>query len=261
MEKGFTIPVLDHGYVRYIDHMGDDQRIVEAARVSYKSPSKGAEADKKLLFRLFRCKHSSPFEMGKITLNIKLPMFIMREYTRHRMQNLNEMSARYVELPNDFYIPTSWRRQDTKNKQSSIKEEDWNPWHQHPREDGTMAVGSYITGAMDATGALQRHCIRSYEFYEQLLKEGVAREMARMVLPVNIYTEAYVSWDVKNLLHFIGLRDDPAAQWEMQQYAKALKVILAELFPWCVEAFNRYKFPFVDSQAASGDLPPVTSSI
>ena len=100
IQNGFTIPVLDHGYVRYIDHMGDDKRILEAARISYKSPSKGDEADKKLLNYLFKNSHSSPFEMCKLTLNIKMPIFIMRQYVRHRMQNLNEVSARYTELPN-----------------------------------------------------------------------------------------------------------------------------------------------------------------
>ena len=125
IEKGHTIPVLDHGYVRYIDHLGSDQRICEAARISYKSPSKGDEQDKKLIAYLWRNKHTSPFEMVKLTLNIKLPIFVMRQYVRHRMQNLNEMSARYTELPNEFYIPKKWRKQDTKNKQGSISEVDW----------------------------------------------------------------------------------------------------------------------------------------
>src|ERR1039458_2384317 len=118
--KGWTIPVLDHGYVRLVDWFGTDERICEAARISYKSPSKGDDSDKKLIAYLWKNKHTSPFEMVKITFNIKLPIFVMRQYVRHRMQNLNEMSARYTELPNEFYIPEAWRQQDTKNKQGSI---------------------------------------------------------------------------------------------------------------------------------------------
>src|SRR3990172_10322317 len=115
-----TTKVLDHGFVRLVDHMGSDQRIVKAARVSYDSPSKAPEQDKKLLHYLWKNKHTSPFEMCKITFNIKLPIFVMRQFVRHRMQNLNEVSARYTELPNEFYIPSQWRKQDSKNKQSSV---------------------------------------------------------------------------------------------------------------------------------------------
>src|SRR5689334_22691832 len=118
------IVVLDHGFVRYIDHMGTDQRIVEAARISYKSPSKGEEADRKLIGYLWKNRHLSPFEMCKITFNIKMPIFVMRQFVRHRMQNLNEVSARYTELPAEFYIPKRWRKQDTKNKQGSVEDKE-----------------------------------------------------------------------------------------------------------------------------------------
>lgn len=227
IEKGFEIKCLDHGFVRYIDHMGTDQRIVEAARLSYKSPSKGNEADKKLLNYLYRNKHTSPFEMCKLTLNIKMPIFVMRQYVRHRCQNLNELSARYTELPNEFYIPTEWRRQDTKNKQGSIADTQFDPrvWNGTPASD-----------------VLKEHCDNSYELYTDLLAAGVAKEMARMVLPVNIYTEIYCCWDLKNLLHFIGLRDDSHAQAEIQVYGKAIKEIARELFPWTIEAYESNKF-------------------
>jgi thymidylate synthase (FAD) len=241
IKPGYTIPVLDHGFVRYVDHMGSDQRIVEAARVSYKGASKGPDADKKLLQYLWKNKHLSPFEMAKLTLNIKMPIFVMRQYVRHRMQNMNEVSARYTELPNEFYIPKEWRKQDVKNKQNSTAEKGWNPWH---KVDGS--VGSYITGSMDATGALERHCARSYEFYEQLLADGVAREMARMVLPINIYTEIYACWDLRNLLGFITLREDNHAQYEIQEYGRAIKSLCMELFPWAVEAYEKYKWKVVE---------------
>ncbi len=231
MDKGYTIPVLDHGFVRYIDHMGSDQRILEAARISYNSSSKGEEQDKKLLHYLWKNKHTSPFEMCKLTLNIKMPIFVMRQYVRHRMQNLNEVSARYTELPNEFYIPTEWRKQDTKNKQSSLINEDWNK----PDQDGISMNDRFTT-------LLKDQATDCYDTYQRLLAMGVAREMARMVLPVNIYTEIYSCWDLKNLLHFITLRDDSHAQAEIQEYGKAIKAICKELFPWTIEAYEKYKF-------------------
>lgn len=229
MKKGYTIKVLDHGFVRYIDHMGTDERIVEAARISYKSPSKGAEGDKKLLRYLWKNKHTSPFEMVKVTLNIKMPIFVMRQYVRHRMQNLNEVSARYTMLPNEFYIPENWRRQDSKNKQGSVEEGVFNPVFE--------AFNCYI----NATDALAYHCHESYQLYQIMLESGIAREMARMVLPVNIYTEIYACWDLKNLLHFISLRDDSHAQSEIQEFGKAIKQILRELFPWTMEIYEETK--------------------
>lgn len=218
MQKGFTIPVLDHGFVRYVDHMGDDMRILEAARISYKSQGKGTDSDKKLLRYLWRNKHTSPFEMMKITLNIKLPIFLMRQYVRHRMQNLNEVSARYTQLPCEFYIPEKWRTQDAKNKQGSVTIEDF------PHDQ--------------IADMLRSHSAESYRLYERCLDAGVAREMARMFLPVNIYTEIFACWDLKNLLHFISLRDDSHAQAEIQEYGKAIKQILRELVPWTMEIYE-----------------------
>lgn len=237
MNKGHTIAVLDHGFVRYIDHMGTDQRICEAARISYKSPSKGEESDKKLIAYLYKNKHTSPFEMVKITLNIKLPIFVMRQYVRHRMQNLNEVSARYTELPEEFYIPKTWRKQDDKNKQSS-----------HEISGAYFWVGSghdRVTQE-DLTKGVSSFCKEAYIRYQDLIKFGVAREMARMVLPVNIYTEIYACWDLKNLLHFITLREDAHAQAEIQEYGKAIKQIVTELFPWTIEAYNKYKFQMIE---------------
>jgi len=248
MEKGTTVNVLDHGYVRYIDHMGSDERICEAARISYKSPSKGKEQDQKLINYLWKNKHTSPFEMVKLTVNIKLPIFVMRQYVRHRMQNLNEVSARYTELPNEFYIPIQWRKQDTKNKQGSINDEDWNIPNTHELFVGgefsasatrKVSKNEYLTAVLSDT------CNTAYERYQYLLKEGVAREMARMVLPLNIYTEIYACWDMKNLLHFITLRDDPHAQFEIQEYGKVIKSMCKELFPMTMNAYERYKWELV----------------
>lgn len=223
MNKGHEIKVLDKGFVRYIDHMGSDLRIVEAARISYQSPSKGDDADKKLLHYLYKNRHTSPFEMCKITFNIKMPIFVMRQFVRHRMQNLNEVSARYTELPDDFYIPDNFRLQDTKNKQSS---------------------GDFVSSLTNglARENLKKQCQTAYDLYKQMLTNGISREMARFVLPVSIYTEIYCCWDLKNLMHFFSLRDDPHAQWEHQEYGRAMKRIATELFPWTLEAYEKYKF-------------------
>ncbi|RTL07638.1 FAD-dependent thymidylate synthase [Candidatus Dependentiae bacterium] len=228
IQNGYTIPVLDHGFVRYIDHMGTDTRIVEAARISYRSPSKGADQDQKLLEYLWKNKHTSPFEMCKLTLNIKMPIFVMRQYVRHRMQNLNEVSARYTQLPAEFYLPTVWRVQDTKNKQGSVTVEQPPEWHQRQAQ------------------RLMKLCDDAYAIYEAMLADGVAREMARMVLPVNIYTEIYACWDLKNLMHFITLRDDGHAQSEIQEYGRAIKSICRELFPGVVKAYEKYQWKLVE---------------
>ena len=171
--------------------------------------------------------------MVKITLNIKMPIFIMRQYVRHRMQNLNEVSARYTELPNEFYIPTEWRKQDTKNKQGSLIDEQW-----EPRID---ALGNAGIGHNDCSDVFQDQCQELYKVYESMIESGIAREMARMILPINIYTEIYTTWDLKNLLHFISLRDDSHAQFEIQEYGKAIKLILSELFPITMEAYEEFK--------------------
>lgn len=225
IEKGHTIQVLDHGFVRYVDHMGNDQRIVESARISYRSPSKGDDADRKLLGYLLKNRHTSPFEMVKLTLNVKMPIFVMRQWVRHRMQNLNEVSARYTQLPAEFYIPEVWRAQDPKNRQGSVG----GAWDEH--------------GQRIMREQLREHCQHSYALYESLLQSGVAREMARMVLPINIYTEIYCCWDLKNLLHFISLRDDSHAQAEIQEYSRAIKEILREIVPWTMEIYEAGRQP------------------
>lgn len=222
MQKGDTFPVLDDiGFVRYIDHMGDDKAILEAARVSYSSHSKGEEADKKLLAYLFKNKHSSPFEMVKVKIQAKMPIFVMRQYIRHRMQNVNEFSARYKEMPDDFYVPATFRRQDTSNKQGSVQAEDLD--HRH--------LSSLVSDSSE----------QSYRTYKRLLALGVAREQARIVLPIGIYTEFYACWDMNNLIKFFTLRDDNHAQEEHRAYAEAIKTIARSLFPWTMALYDELK--------------------
>jgi len=233
MDKGYTIPILGQGHVRYIDHLGDDLRIVETARISYKSPSKGDDADKKLLFYLFKNRHTSPFEACNITFNIKMPIFCMRQFVRHRTMRLNEWSGRYSELADEFYTPAVWRVQDVKNKQGSLlpgqhdflrTEEEIDFWH----EENTRIAQDAFRGA--------------YKVYQQLLERNVAKELARIVLPVSLFTEIYCNVDVHNLMHFLNLRQDPHAQLEMREIANAMELIFKDLFPWCAEARSKFKF-------------------
>jgi thymidylate synthase (FAD) len=221
LENGHTINVLDHGFVRLIDSMGTDQRVVEAARISYRSPSKGEDADRKLLRYLLINKHTSPFEMCKITFNVKMPIFVMRQWVRHRMQNLNEVSARYTELADEFYMPSAWRKQDEKNKQGSV---------------ATEEIDDKAT-----SGILSKFYQEAYAVYQSLLTRGVAREMARIVLPVGVYTECYSCWDLNNLLKFFSLRDDAHAQAEIQEYARAMKEITRGLFPWVIDLYDELR--------------------
>jgi len=226
IEKGYTLPILGQGYVRYIDHLGDDLRIVETARISYKSPSKGDEADKKLLMYLYENRHTSPFESCNITFNIKMPIFCMRQFVRHRTIRLNEWSGRYSELADEFYIPELWRVQDIKNKQ------------------GSLASGSLVDSPewhAENTGIAQSVFDYSYAQYQQLLNRGVAKELSRIVLPVSLFTEIYANIDVHNLMHFLGLRQDAHAQKEMRDIADAMADIFKELYPWSFEAYQEYQ--------------------
>jgi thymidylate synthase (FAD) len=213
--------------VQYIGHLGDDTRIVQAARVSYQQGTKGEEADRKLLAYLFKHRHTSPFEQCNVSFEIKMPIFVMRQFVRHRTFRLNEWSGRYSELEDEFYKPELWRVQDTKNKQGSIMQTDetWN------RENDALLDETY----------------RNVFFaYRLLLERGVAKELARIVLPVGIYTIIHVNVDLHNLMHFLNLRLDPHAQKEIQDVAVAMKQIAHQLFPWTMELFDKYQPAIID---------------
>lgn len=263
MEKGHTIKVLDKGFVRLVDWMGTDARIAEAARVSYGDYKDGRlvakerteEQDTKLLHTLYRLKHTSPFEMVKVTLDFKMPIFVARQYIRHRMQNVNEYSMRYKEAPDEFYVPgdLEWRAQDPKNKQGSVGGQQlrFAAVHAVRDVDGTQYASDSITTNVEQNGKNQ------FQFYKEMIGAGVAREQARMVLPFNLYTYFYATWDIKNLLHFVTLREDSHAQAEIQEYGRAVKAILEALFPRTLECFERYKFLCVDLQDPSAILDEI----
>lgn len=218
------IPVLDQGYVMLVEVMGDDDAIVQAARVSYAKGTKKTSNDRGLLRYLMRSRHTSPFEQARIKLEIKLPIFVERQWVRHRTASLNEMSARYSVLPDEFYIPDAndVQRQSKTNKQG--------------REEAlsTESTEGYLS-------SLRETCSGAYEAYEQALAAGVTRELARCLLPVNVYTSKVWTMDLHNLLHFLRLRMDPHAQQEIREFANAIAKIVKVWVPWTWEAFEDYQ--------------------
>lgn len=218
------VPVLDHGFVGLIDHMGDDSAIVQAARVSYGSGTKTVQSDRGLIRYLMRHEHTTPFEMTSVKFHIKLPIFVMRQLVRHRTASLNEYSARYSVITDEFYIPKpqNLKPQSTTNKQGRAGELD-SIVTSHTIDD--------MRQAWDFT----------YELYERFIDEfGLARETARSILPVGGYTECYWKANLKNFLHMARLRMDSHAQWEIQEFARAMYELAKPLFPIACEAFEDY---------------------
>ncbi len=211
--------VLDHGYVELVETWGSDERIIEAARMSTNKGFKGwgTEAepgDEKLLAYLYNHKHMTPFEMAGMVIEVQAPIMVFREWHRHRTQSYNEMSGRYTELPDLYYIPSIERikPQSKTNKQGSEGELD-------PKV------------VQEAWNAIKSNTAGSRAIYEYLLKWGVAREVARLVLPVNQYSRMRASANLRNWLAFCTLRSDPAAQWEIRQYSEAVEKLLEMKFP------------------------------
>lgn len=243
------IPVLDKGFVGLVDYMGSDAAIVQAARVSYGVGTKTVRMDRGLIRYLLRHRHTSPFEMCTVKFHLKLPIFVMRQLVRHRTSSLNEYSARYSVMTDEFYVPDAVqiKPQSKDNKQGRAGEL-------------TAQQSQLVQNAITATSE------DAYQTYRILLGEdklpfvegegfdgliqsnlqydeefpGIARELARMVLPVNYYTELYWSQNLHNLFHLIKLRIDSHAQWEIQQIAQAMYDIIQPLFPYSVEAFEDY---------------------
>jgi thymidylate synthase (FAD) len=218
------VPVLDHGFVGLVDHMGSDDAIVCAARVSYGEGTKKVQGDRGLIRYLMRHEHTTPFEMCEVKFHIKLPIFVMRQLVRHRTASLNEYSARYSVITDEFYIPEpqNLKPQSTTNKQGRAGELD-DIQRQHIIDD--------MLGAWDY----------NYELYERHINDfGLARETARAILPVGGYTECYWKANLKNFLHMARLRMDSHAQWEIQEFARAMYELAKPHFPLACEAFEDY---------------------
>jgi thymidylate synthase (FAD) len=220
--------VLDHGFVRIIDYMGDDAAICQAARVSYGKGTKSVQNDEGLIRYLMRHWHSTPFEMCEIKLHVKLPVFVARQWIRHRTANVNEYSARYSVLDREFYIPEP----DALAAQSVVNNQG----------RGTTLEGAEAARVLEI---LKADSNRSYDHYEEMISDdgqsGLARELARMNLPANIYTQWYWKVDLHNLFHFLRLRADKHAQYEIRVYADMICKLVKDWVPAAYGAFEDYR--------------------
>jgi thymidylate synthase (FAD) len=231
-----AMPVLDHGFVRVIDYMGDDNAVVQAARVSYGKGTKKVSEDKGLIHYLMRHRHSTPFEMCEIKFHVKLPIFVARQWIRHRTANVNEYSARYSILDREFYIPAPEQlaAQSVANRQGR----------------GDVLTGAEAARVLDI---LKQDSTSAYDHYAEMLneseagetidaeKQGLARELARMNLSLNFYTQWYWKIDLYNFMHFLSLRADPHAQYEIRVYADAMLDVLRKWVPLTAEAFDQHR--------------------
>ncbi len=231
-----ALPILDHGFIRVVDYMGNDTSIVQAARVSYGKGTKKVNTDSGLIKYLMRHWHSTPFEMCEIKYHVKLPIFIARQWIRHRTANVNEYSARYSILDKEFYLPTqeNLAAQSQSNRQGR----------------GEVLQGEQAKKVLDL---LKTDAERTYNNYEEMLNErfdgskidenkiGLARELARMNLTLNTYTQWYWKTDLLNLMNFLRLRADHHAQYEIRAYADAMLDTLKKWVPITYEAFMDYR--------------------
>ena len=221
--------VLDHGFVRVVDYMGNDDAVVQAARVSYGTGTKKKRSDAGLIRFLMRHRHTTPFEMCEIKLHVKLPIFVARQWVRHRTASVNEYSARYSKLDREFYLPA----RENLAAQSGAA--------------GRQGRGDVLSGeeADKVLATLKSDSELTYEHYEQMLsqedQQGLARELARINLPSSIYTQWYWKIDLHNLLHFIKLRSDRHAQFEIRLYAEELGKLVRLWVPTVWQAFEQYE--------------------
>jgi len=239
-----ALPVLDHGFVRVVDYMGDDAAVVQAARVSYGKGTRRVREDAGLINYLMRHRHTTPFEMCEIKYHVKLPIFVARQWIRHRTANVNEYSARYSILDKEFYLPA--------------------PEHLAAQsESNRQGRGDVLQGreAARVLELLRSDAERTYASYQDMLnlddagqardpnRSGLARELARMNLTLNVYTQWYWKTDLHNLLHFLSLRADPHAQYEIRVYAEAMIDTVRRWVPLCHDAFVQYRLGAVTLSA------------
>lgn len=239
---GKEFPCLDKGFVRLIDVMGDDNAIVQAARVSYGSGTKKVHEDRGLIRYLMRHLHTTPFEMVEFKFHVKLPIFVARQWIRHRTANVNEYSGRYSEMKDEFYVPDpeQVRAQSSTNKQGRSDE-------------------SFAPGEAERIRTMMRTTQETlYGEYQELLDTELAREIARINLPVSNYTEWYWKIDLHNLFHFLRLRIDAHAQYEIRVYGEAMASIVKAAVPLAYEAFEDY---IVNSQKFSAQELHVIKSL
>lgn len=231
--------VLDKGIVELKSSMGGDLAVVAAARVSngatFEEASKGQDSDFKLIQYLIKHRHGSPFEHAVFTFYVKCPLFVRSEWQRHRMASYNEISGRYVQYESEFYIPTEWRVPAATNKQGSIV----------PNDDTVVIASPGMTVMYERedwhkelTTWLEEETQRAFATYEHMLQWGVAKEMARMVLPPNLYTQFYFTVNARSLMNFLSLRTADTAQYEIREYAKNIESVFRGLMPLTCRAWN-----------------------
>ncbi len=239
-----AIKCLDKGFVRLVDSMGGDDAIVQAARVSYGQGTSKVSQDRGLIRYLMRHRHTTPFEMVEFKFHCKMPIFVARQWVRHRTANINEYSLRYSEARDEFYFPDPEhiQFQSALNKQGRSGEV--------PLELKQKVLDYF-----------KKISKRSFTMYQELNEAGIARELARSLLPVNIYTEWYWKNDLHNLLHFIGLRSDSHAQYEIRVYSDAMAVSVKAVAPFAWEAYQDYvvhgmRFSRIEQNLLEKQLPP-----
>lgn len=222
LDKEF--PVLDHGFVRLVDYLGGDSRIVAAARVSYGAGTKSPDEDSALIRYLMRNMHTSPFEQVILTFHAKMPIFVARQWIRHRTARINEFSGRYSVMPDEFYLPApeNVHRQSRHNKQG------------RSQEDLPRGLQEKVLGI------LKRGQAEAFSGYREMLHDDIARELARINLPLGAYTQWYWQIDLHNLFHFIKLRMDTHAQLEIRQYAQVMAKMARAVAPVAYDAFEEY---------------------
>jgi thymidylate synthase (FAD) len=219
-----AIPCLNKGFIRLIDSMGSDEAIVQAARVSYGKGTTRVSRDRGLIRYLMRHKHTTPFEMVEFKFHCKIPIFVARQWVRHRTANINEYSLRYSEARDDFYIP---------DEEHVLFQSELNRQGRSVKEVPTVLKKQVRDHFINMSN-------QSYDVYQEMNEAGIARELARAVLPVNLYTEWYWKNDLNNILHFLMLRKDQHAQYEIRVYAEAMANIIKEIVPIAYEAFEDY---------------------
>lgn len=223
MENGTRISVLDKGYVELVDHMGDDSYAIRAARMSTGKGFQGWDKDENLLRYLYANRHMTPFEMSELILEVKAPIFVFRQWHRHRTQSFNEFSGRYSVMPDEYYIPDTSRfqGQDTKNRQGSAG-----------------AVSPDI--AINAKTFLVERQEGIHDDYLWMMDKGIAKELARINTPVSCYSKMWAKANLRNWLHFESLRLDEHAQWETRQYAEAVSTVIKSLWPRTYALFEEH---------------------
>jgi thymidylate synthase (FAD) len=244
-----AMPVLDQGFVRVVDYMGDDAAVVQAARVSYGAGTKRVSEDEGLIRYLLRHRHTTPFEMCEIKFHVKLPIFVARQWIRHRTANVNEYSARYSLLDREFYVPA--------------------PEHLAAQSDSNRQGRGDVLEGVEAARALRwlkDDAEQAFDHYEAMLNEdktatgydpegqGLARELARMNLPLSTYTQWYWKTDLHNLLHFLALRADAHAQYEIRAYADVMLDVVAKWVPAVFRAFSDYRMGGYELSAPGMDV-------